>query len=365
MGGEQNLGLDDGCVDVLGQCGMHWVSHMYGPDVYEAYSAEVDAVHERLHGEIHDLLPRPADASLWVVVDLDVVDMSIDCPAHPQFARLPVPDAAGRWRRAVRLHRHDDGSPGAEANDTVVCRLLGALATYGGQVSATVHPPRPEARNGAREAPAQAGANWRVAPLGVALPEPDRPTIMEAWPTGSPHTRSALRDAVDMTPPAGGPTAAWRAVTACLWDVPVAPRDAQWIETQPKDFLAALEEGMKRLEALPELNRPLAAAAYAVRLELAADQLDDDADGGYEQLVLRAAAAHLGGRASALAFARAYEAREFGPAAPFAQAVVGHVTEYWRRAQAGTVLLPETGTEAERQDPTRLRALIGRELRRA
>ena len=363
MIGEQSLGLDDDSVEVLGQLGMHWVSHMYGPDVYETYSAEVDAVHERLHAEVLDLLPRPADASLWLLFDLQVVDMSLDCPAHPQFARLPAPDAAGRWQRAVRLHRHDDGSPGVEADSTVVCRLLGALATFGGQVSASVHPPRPQARYGAPETPAQAGARWRVAPLGRGLPEPDRPTIMEAWPAEEP--RSALRDAVDMTPPAGGPTPAWSAVTASLWDVPVSPRDEQWIEDRPEEFLAALEEGMTRLQGRPELNRPLAAAAYTVRLGLVADQLDDaeDRETAHQQLVLRAAAAHLCGRASLFTFARELQARQLDPAAPFARSAAGYVTEYWRRALAGTVLLPEADTE--QPDLVPLRALIGRELRRA
>ncbi|MEV7465335.1 hypothetical protein AB0O20_02325 [Streptomyces kronopolitis] len=356
-------GLDAASVEVLGGSVAHWVSHMFGPEVYELYSADLQAMHGRLHDELLGLLPEAPDASIWVWVELDVVDTSVACPAHPTYVDIPPPVLDGMWLAGLRIHRHSDSSPGVEADDDLVCNLLCALASYGGSVLIGVHPPRESAEQGAPEAPLVAGAKWRVDPVGTGLPQHERPTLMISRGGPLDHDRSPLRMAVDMTPPAGGPSAPWRAITGALWDAPDTYDTTEWRAADPDGFLTALEEAVSRLARCPELNHPVVMAATLAHLRQSVQTAEEKGD-TYSRAVLAAAVAHQAHEYSLFTTARELSASGAVDPAMFAAEVVGFITYYWRAALAGTLLLPPPDPALDTDSLNQLRALIGRTLSR-
>jgi hypothetical protein len=356
-------GLDAASVEVLGNSVAHWVSHMFGPEVYKLYMADLRAMHGRLHDELLGLLPEAPDASIWVWVELDVVNTSVPCSAHPAYAAVPLAVLDGMWVAGLRIHRHDDGTPGVEADSDLVCNLLCALASYGGSVLVGVHAPRAYAEQDAPESPLAAGARWRVEPVGTGLPEKKRPTLMVSRGGPLDPERSRRRMAIEMTPPAGGPSPAWRAITGSLWDVSEAHDVAEWQAANPEGFLSALEEAVTRLGSRPELCHPVVKAAIVAHMRQSERTADDTGD-VYARAVLATAAEHLDDVYSLFAAARGLGATGSADPATFAADVVGFITYYWGLALAGTLLLPPPDPERDCGGLEQLRALIGREVGR-
>jgi len=356
-------GLDAAAIEVLGGSVGHWVAHMFGTEVYELYTADLQAMHGRLHEELLDLLPQAPDASLWATISLEPYNTSVECSAHPQYIAVPPTDVDGCWRASVRIHRHEDGSPGVEADDDTVCSLLTALASHGGFVTVSVHPPLASAALLAPEAPAAVGASWRVESVGAGLPQLERPTVL-ASEGGPMDTRaSALRMAVDMTPPAGGPSAVWKAITGSLWDGPGAHDTEAWRTADPQGFLLGLEEAVERLERLPELRHPLALAAGVAHLRNCESIAEGQGD-AYTRAVIAAAAAHMAGEFSLFDCARKLAKTGSVEPAQFAHEAVGFVAYLWQNMMGGILLLPAPDDAAKADALMRLRALIGRELGR-
>jgi len=354
-------GLDAESVEVLGNSVAHWDSHMFGPEVYGLYMTDLQAMHERLHEELLGLLPEAADASIWVWVELDVVDTSVPCPVHPAYTHIPPPVLDGMWVAGLRIHRHDDGTPGVEADDDLVCNLLCALASYGGSVLVGVHPPRAAAEPNEPEAPLVAGARWRVEPVGTGLPEQERPTLMVSRGGPLDTDRPRLRTAVEMTPPAGGPSLEWKAITGSLWDIPETYDTTDWRAADPEGFLTALEAAVKRLIHCPELTHPVVTAAMVAHLRQSV-QTAVERDDAYSRAVLAAAAAHQAHEYSLFTCAREMGASGTVDPAAFAMEAVGFITYHWRAALAGTVLLPPSDPALDKDSLDQLRALIGRVL---
>ncbi|MET9777668.1 hypothetical protein ABZ023_25995 [Streptomyces sp. NPDC006367] len=359
-------GLDAAAAEIVGNSVAHWVSHTFGPGVYELYTDELRAMHERLHEELMDLLPAEADASIWVVIELDAVDTAVPCAVHPLYATVPAADTSGRWFAGMRIHRHDDGSPGVEADNDMVCHLLCALASYGGSVLVGVHQPREVIEHGAPESPLAAAARWRVEPVGSGLPQRQRPTLLIS--PGGPFdpAASAARMAVEITPPAGGPSNEWKAITGSLWDAPAAYDPTEWRETDPDCFLDALEQAALTLSRCPELSQPVVAAAIASNLRRAAGNAEAEGD-SYIGAVLETAAAHVAGEQSLFEFTRALTASGQGDPTVLAVNAMGFIAYYWQAALTGALLLPTEDPTAEDDQSAgfqELRALIGRELSR-
>jgi len=320
----------------------HWASHMFAPPVYEAFTEQVRAAHERLHEEIDALLSAEPSSALLVTVTVSAADTTVNCDRHALYRSLPAATEQGHWHAGWWLHRHDDGTIGTEAGQSLTCNVLAALAGYGGTVTVCT---LPSAGPGSAETTTSPVQWWCVEPVGAGLPVADRPTLLGIFDDREP-------DPVDAMPDLAGAGPLVRALAGTLVDAPVSTDG--WQESDPAGFIDTAGNAVTRLARHARLAHPLARMAV---LDQIGKRTGNDSPGetiSWPEAVASAAHLLLRGEMTLRDAAEAVLSEPNAEAAEFADDVAGLITAFWQMHLGGYLLLPRRSDDQQKAGRNRL-----------